>query len=511
MKCKIIISLIALICLVQLVSAQLTEQDLKDAVANNQCGSLIEELDDAELFTEEMKFNAAICFFRNGGMGKALQLFKEIKASQGVRWKAATFWEAKIYALDQQDSLTLSTLKSIPGGFLNYRLLSQPEFDFVSEHSKAFTDFKDSFKPGFNIWTILLTLISVIGLIIGFVLVFGKSRFSAGEKWLAVVVFSIALILLSYISMWTKYVFDFPYLRNLWPFLTLLIGPSLYFYLKETFKEEITRRSILYHFLIPGIAFVLILPVLIGDFGVNVNWPVDFKKIAGSPTILTGHILFYTILIHFITQNDWQVDTNIKAWTNIISWGMKIYTIAFLSYFILVPASFFNPQWDYAISMVMGLGILIIAYMGLLQKRVFSSEPISSIISIQKYQSSSLTAGASESIKKRLERLLTEEQVFKENELRLDDLASYLDISRHQLSQVINEHYKVNFFELLNKYRVDYVRKVLSDPAYANYTIIQIAYEAGFNNKASFNKYFKREMGITPSAYRMKEGSVVKT
>ena len=161
--------------------------------------------------------------------------------------------------------------------------------------------------------------------------------------------------------------------------------------------------------------------------------------------------------------------------------------------------------------MVMGLGILIIAYMGLLQKRVFSSEPISSIISIQKYQSSSLTAGASESIKKRLERLLTEEQVFKENELRLDDLASYLDISRHQLSQVINEHYKVNFFELLNKYRVDYVRKVLSDPAYANYTIIQIAYEAGFNNKASFNKYFKREMGITPSAYRMKEGSEVKT
>ena len=509
-KLQNIIYLIA-ICLVQDLSAQFTEKNLRDAVAKNQCGSLMEELDKVKPVTEEMKFNAAICFFNNGGMDKALQLFKEIKTLQSVRWRAATFWEAKIYALRQQDSLTLSTLRSIPGGFLNYKLLSLPEFDFVASNSEAFSDFKDSFKPGFNIWTIILTIISTIGLFIGFLLVFGKSRFSSGEKWLAVVVFSIALILLSYISMWTKYVFDFPYLRNLWPFLTLLIGPSLYFYLKETFKEEYSRKTVLYHFIIPAIAFILILPAIISDFGFNVSWQSDFTKIASSSTILTGHILLYTVLIHFITQNEWQVDTNIKAWTTIISWGMKIYTLAFLSYFILVPTSFFNPQWDYAISMVMGLGILVIAYMGLLQKRVFSSEPISTILSVPKYQSSSLTPGASESIKKRLERLLTEEQVFKENELRLDDLASYLDISRHQLSQVINEHYKVNFFELLNKYRVDYVKKVLSDPAYTNYTIIQIAYEAGFNNKASFNKYFKREMGITPSAYRMKEESVIKS
>jgi AraC-like DNA-binding protein len=49
---------------------------------------------------------------------------------------------------------------------------------------------------------------------------------------------------------------------------------------------------------------------------------------------------------------------------------------------------------------------------------------------------------------------------------------------------------------------------VLANPDYAHFTIIQIAYEAGFNNKASFNKYFKREIGMTPSAYRIKESSL---
>ena len=122
------------------------------------------------------------------------------------------------------------------------------------------------------------------------------------------------------------------------------------------------------------------------------------------------------------------MDANIRTWSRILAIGMKIYAFAFLSYFILVNCSFFNPQWDYAISLVMGLVILVIAYMGLLQKRVFSSEPIERIFSVQKYRSSSLTEGASEAIKLKLERMLTEEQVFKENELRLDDLAAYLNI-----------------------------------------------------------------------------------
>ncbi|MGB3078726.1 MAG: helix-turn-helix domain-containing protein [Saprospiraceae bacterium] len=509
MKNKFAILLYVIVGFAQSLSSQLSDAQLQAALAGQQCSLIARELDTMTLTTENMKFNAAICFYRNGRVDRALDIFRDIQKMNGERWKGAAFWEAKINATLHQDSNAVAELQSLPKGFLNYRMLTQPEFDEITLRSNSFAQLKQSLKPGINIWTGALTIIAVIGLLLGLIFLFGRSNFSTGEKWMSVVVLSISIILFSYLTMWTKYVIYFPYIRNTWPFLTLLIGPSMYFYIKATFREEYTTNSVLYHFIIPAVSFLCLLPAVVYDFGINISVHNDLSQLGSSSTLLTGQIVFYTIRIHFMTQNEWQVDANIKTWTRILSWGMKIYTLAFVSYFILVSASFFNPQWDYAISMVMALGILVIAYMGLIQKRVFSSEPIEAILSMQKYQSSSLTKAASETIKRRLERLLLEEEVFKENELRLDDLASYLDITRHQLSQVINEHYKVNFFELLNRYRVEYVKKVLIDPAYSQYTIIQIAYEAGFNNKASFNTYFKREMGMTPSAYRMKENSLV--
>jgi len=494
-----------LLVLTQGLFSQLSEQDLQNAVASQQCSQLASALDTAQLVNENMKFNGAICFYRNGQPDRALTLFREIKAMKSQRWRGALFWEAKINATLHKDSLAIAMLQSLPAGFLNFKLLAQTEFKDLAKTNKIFAEMKSALEPGFNIWTSALVCVAAIGFIIGIILLFGRSRISRGEKWLAVVMFSFALILTSYLTMWTRYAVDFPYLRNAWPFLTLLVGPSVYFYLKDAFKEEYTRKEILYHFLVPCISFLLTLPAILGDFGVQLNLPADLVQIGSSQVLLCCHILFYTVLIHFICQNEWQVDANIRIWSRILSWGMKLYAFAFLSYFVLASASFFNPQWDYAISLVMSLGVLVIAYMGILQKRIFNSESIETFLPVQKYKSSSLTPGASESIKFKLERLMIEQEVFKENELRLDDLAAYLAITRHQLSQVINEHYRVNFFELINKYRVEYVKKILADPAFTHYTIIQIAYDAGFNNKASFNRYFKQEIGMTPSAYRVKE------
>ncbi len=488
---------------------QLTEIRLQEAVTNGECHEIADALDDAQLNSDQMKFSAGVCYYRNGHLDKALPLFAELNAGQGPQWKMASFWEAKIHARLGNDSLALSLLEGIPGEFLSFGMLNLPEFKHLMSTSSEFNKLRNASKPKLNIWTGLLSVIAGIGFLIGVLFLLGRSKFSKGEKWLALMVLSMALILVSYLTIWTGFRYYFPYLQNVWPFLTLLIGPSIFFYLKETFKEDYDRREVFYHLIIPFCALLFLMPAILRNFGIAHNLPPDLVRIGSSSILLTAHILFYTVRVHFLTKNEWQVDANIKAWTKILSMGMNIYAFSFLSYFVLVSCSFFNPQWDYSISLVMGIGILIIAYMGLVQKRVFQSEPLGDILSVKKYSSSNLTPSVSERIKIRLEKLLHEEKVFKENELRLDDLASYLDISRHQLSQVINEHYKVNFFEFINRHRIAYVEKVLANPDYAHYTIIQIAYEAGFNNKASFNTYFKREVGMTPSAYRIKVSNVV--
>ncbi|HFA51051.1 MAG TPA: AraC family transcriptional regulator [Bacteroidetes bacterium] len=505
MKNRQLLILLITVCNAGLVFGQLTAGALKAAVQQSQCEKIALELEQAPLLSEAMKYDGAICFYKNGDVERAMVLFQEVRQLEAAKQVLATYWEAKCHAALQQDSMALACLQSIPKGRLNFKMLAAEEFGSLAKNNETFTRLKQSVSPGFNIWTGLLAVIAVLGLLIGSAVFFGKSRFTEGEKWLAVVVFSFAVILIAYIFIWTGYVSSFPYLSNVWQFLTLLIGPSLYFYLKDIFKENYTSKEVGLHYLLPVASGLFSLPAILSAFGLHVGIPSDFFTIVTSPVLLTGQLLFYAVLIYSTTKNEWQVDSNIKVWTKVVAWGMIAYAGAFLSYFVLVRCSFFKPEWDYAISLVMSLGILAVAYMGLVQKRVFSSEPIGHFLPVKKYQTSSLTDSASESIKRGMKRLLVEEQVFKENELRLADLAAYLNISRHQLSQVINEQYGVNFFELINRYRVEYVKRMLADPSNSNLTIIQIAYEAGFNNKASFNRYFKKEIGMTPSAFRIRE------
>jgi len=70
------------------------------------------------------------------------------------------------------------------------------------------------------------------------------------------------------------------------------------------------------------------------------------------------------------------------------------------------------------------------------------------------------------------------------------------------LSQIINENFNRNFYDLINEYRVKEVKKCLSNQKYNNFTLLGIAYECGFNSKASFNGVFKKFTGLTPSEFK---------
>ncbi len=59
-----------------------------------------------------------------------------------------------------------------------------------------------------------------------------------------------------------------------------------------------------------------------------------------------------------------------------------------------------------------------------------------------------------------------------------------------------------NFYNLVNDYRVEEVKKRMVDPKYRHLTILAIAYDAGFNAKSSFNTVFKEKTGMTPSEYQ---------
>jgi len=119
-----------------------------------------------------------------------------------------------------------------------------------------------------------------------------------------------------------------------------------------------------------------------------------------------------------------------------------------------------------------------------------------------KYQKSGLSPEKANDYLDQLKRLMEEDEIYTNPDITLKDLSERLDTSTHNISEVINTRLNQNFFDFINSYRIERVKKDLLDKSKEHYTLFAIAVDAGFNSKSGFNAIFKRYTGQTPSEYR---------
>jgi len=118
-----------------------------------------------------------------------------------------------------------------------------------------------------------------------------------------------------------------------------------------------------------------------------------------------------------------------------------------------------------------------------------------------KYQRSGLKQENVADLVNKIRKYMVIKKPFLDRDLTIYDLSDQLKISRHTLSEVINEHMGMNFYNLVNEYRVKEVKERMKSDKYRQLTILAIAYDSGFNSKSSFNTIFKEKTGQTPSKY----------
>jgi AraC-like DNA-binding protein len=83
--------------------------------------------------------------------------------------------------------------------------------------------------------------------------------------------------------------------------------------------------------------------------------------------------------------------------------------------------------------------------------------------------------------------------------LSLQKFASHVTISPNYISQTLNETLSVNFFDFVNKWRIEAAKpQIITNKN----TVLDVALAVGFNARSSFYKAFKQETGQTPSEYR---------
>ena len=120
----------------------------------------------------------------------------------------------------------------------------------------------------------------------------------------------------------------------------------------------------------------------------------------------------------------------------------------------------------------------------------------------EKYARSGLREEQAEEYLTKLLQYMDEEKPYLDGDLTINDLSRKTGIPRHHITEVLNEKHHRNFFSFVNEYRIREVISRISDPKYKHYTILAIAFDAGFNSKSTFNTFFKAYTGKTPSVYR---------
>jgi AraC-like DNA-binding protein len=106
-----------------------------------------------------------------------------------------------------------------------------------------------------------------------------------------------------------------------------------------------------------------------------------------------------------------------------------------------------------------------------------------------------------EPVRQKLLHCITEQRPYLEPELTLAQLAAMLQLSPAAVSQTINTCFGKNFNDFINSYRVEAVIQSLRADEHHTQTLLGIAYNSGFNSKATFNRVFKKNTGRSPREF----------
>ena len=369
----------------------------------------------------------------------------------------------------------------------------------------------------------LYSLVFAIGAVQAFIFAFlllTKKPKNRADKFLSAFFFIVALYFFNICSaafyLWEK----FPDIVFIISLVALSFGPLLYFYVISLIGKEITSKEIYSH-LVPILSvYLLIFPYVFQSEDVKLIYFIDkFSKLPINISI--GIFLQYlSAPIYFIwiigilkrykeeLKNIYSsVDSSNLDWIRKLLYGAIImWTIDILNVYAL---NYTNIEYPYIISfyikVVFMSFIILIGYNGIKQGNVFTSHFLITPENNNKSKDSNYKLIPDKLAKQHADTVINyiqNEKIFLNNELRIQDISIKLDIPVHIISYVINDKLDQNFYDLINNFRIEEVKSRLINPKFENLTIVAIAYDCGFNSKATFNRLFKKYTGTTPTQYK---------
>ena len=379
---------------------------------------------------------------------------------------------------------------------------------------------------GFSLWGLVQSLVQMIiyaGIIQGFflaiILTTKKNKKRKSNRILAVLLIVISVSILHSViasgSLSTPYRIREP--------LILLIGPLLLFYIREfTGTKSKTAKNIL-HFIPFILFFIIILPEWVqGESSVYSKFLQQNSVVISIITwalIVVQYAYYWFRSLRMIFVHKMAVESEFSSIEGkTLSWLGKflhifgILLILFAGTVIFAIHSSHYSAVDSIVSLGLSCALFILGYEGLFQEEIFSNiykSRTDKEVKSKEFLKSGEISNQEKILSQKLIAFVEEKKPYLDEELTLTKLAEQLGMNRNQLSSVINNQFGCNFYTFINKYRVEEVKQLLTEPKNKAFTILSLAYQAGFPSKSSFQDIFKKLTGMTPTEYQIKSNQKI--
>ena len=340
-------------------------------------------------------------------------------------------------------------------------------------------------------------------------LVRGLQEERHSDKLLASVMFMLAMEI-------QDYTFGFSGINFLWEelngfprYFSLAFAPSVYFYLLAQINQEFKfTYRFWWHYVPYAVYFITNLTIFLQGAEAVHQW----QKSAWIAYAWRFEAFAIWVSYGYYFYKSLKIYQEYREWTKTQFSDIQSISFSWLRNFIylIIAGEVFKWIW-FLIDVVVDLPyekdwwwhlftVVIICYVGIKgytqvqNKRLFfMEENIDTKVSKAQPNNNDYVEW-----KPKIERLFVEEKLFLEPELTLNELAMKLKTNTSVISAAINQNFQKNFNDFVNEYRVEEFIKRVQYPENKHLTLLAIAFDCGFNSKATFNRAFKKFTGKSP-------------
>jgi AraC-like DNA-binding protein len=274
------------------------------------------------------------------------------------------------------------------------------------------------------------------------------------------------------------------------------IGPALFYFVKSSIEQiNVIPNKWKWNF---AILLAVILPVgLVFPYEAYPKyWGLYFVRIIYLQWfvyILATGFLIKSILRKIFLKSKTASETKFSGFEK---WLLSIYggnILIFTSYVLsLLPI-------HYPIYISGSVAYTFILYIFIL--RLLYRKKTDDLFSANsnKYGNKKVDTDTATALIEKLHQVMSEKKMYQNANLTLGELSKEINISVHQLSQLLNDNMGKNFTAFINEYRINEACNIIVSDN--KLTLEGIGYEVGFNSKSTFFASFKKLKGTTPAIF----------